>query len=299
MEKINLQSMALHHSCVYKNNTLALTTDLSSLKNSISEKYHIEGVLVVLMKKGHASIMINNETSDYYEGDLFCCRPNVMVENAMISIDMDAVVLFISPDYAFDLVSKSGIDWTRLLINHTKECIHLTDEQMEHLKNFFSLLRLFIETPETEHKAQRIFALMLTLVYSLCDMGSFNKQEIREQSYSPKENLMERFLKMLHESQSNNGHRMKYLNVTGYAEKLNVTPKYFSSVCRETMGKTAGQIINEDIIRSAKLLLHDNTKSIKQIAEFLGFANQSHFGTFFSHKVGMSPQQFRNSNKHP
>lgn len=43
--------------------------------------------------------------------------------------------------------------------------------------------------------------------------------------------------------------------------------------------------------------LIDNSKSIKQIAEMLGFANQSHFGTFFNRKAGMSPQQFRNSNR--
>nr|MCR4958426.1 helix-turn-helix domain-containing protein [Prevotella sp.] len=48
---------------------------------------------------------------------------------------------------------------------------------------------------------------------------------------------------------------------------------------------------------TAKLLLRDNTKSIKQIAEMLGFANQSHFGTYFNRKAGMSPQMFRNGDK--
>ncbi|MGM9706544.1 MAG: helix-turn-helix domain-containing protein [Prevotella sp.] len=71
-----------------------------------------------------------------------------------------------------------------------------------------------------------------------------------------------------------------FCNVNGYAERLHITPKYLSSVCKHATGKTASQLINEEIIRMAKLLLHDNKYSIKQIADLLGFANQSHFGVF-------------------
>lgn len=297
MEKINMQSLALNHSCVYNNNELALFTDFSSIKKAINEKFYIEGMLVVLMKKGLSRVMIDGEVSDFYEGDLFCCKPNILIDSAMVSIDMDAYVLFISPDYAIDLVSKSGIDWTSIMLKRTKECIHLKPERMEDMESFFSLLKSFIESTDSPHKEQRISALMLTLVYTLCDMVPISEMEVHNQSYSSRENLMERFLKMLRDSQPNGGRGHKYLNVTGYAEKLNVTPKYFSTVCRETMGKTAGQIINDEIIRSAKILLHDNTKSIKQISMLLGFANQSHFGTYFNRKTGMSPQQFRNSNQ--
>lgn len=85
----------------------------------------------------------------------------------------------------------------------------------------------------------------------------------------------------------------RYLSVNEYAERLHVTPKYFSTTCKRLTGRTAGQIINEEIITTAKLLLRDNSKSIKQISDLLGFANQSHFGTYFSKRIGMSPQQFR------
>ena len=105
--------------------------------------------------------------------------------------------------------------------------------------------------------------------------------------YTSAERLFYDFVKML------NDPHMPYINVNGYAEKLNISPKYFSTICRQLTGKTAGQLINEELIRSAKILLHDREKSIKQVSDELNFANQSHFASFFHRHVGMSPQRFR------
>jgi AraC-like DNA-binding protein len=84
-----------------------------------------------------------------------------------------------------------------------------------------------------------------------------------------------------------------FTNVNGYAELLHITPKYFSSICKKLSGKTANEIIKEETIKQAKILLHDNSLSIKQVADQLSFTNQSHFGTYFHRYTGMSPQQFR------
>lgn len=89
--------------------------------------------------------------------------------------------------------------------------------------------------------------------------------------------------------------RQPFVRVKGYAELLHVTPKYFSWVCKRLSGKTANEIICEEVVRQAKLMLRDNSLSIKQIAERLNFANQSHFGTFFRRHTGVSPCRFRMS----
>ena len=45
----------------------------------------------------------------------------------------------------------------------------------------------------------------------------------------------------------------------------------------------------------AKKLLSDPDPSIKEIAETLGFSNQSFFGRYFKQYVGLSPMAFRSS----
>ena len=57
-----------------------------------------------------------------------------------------------------------------------------------------------------------------------------------------------------------------------------------------------GGVIDWDKTRAeAKKLLSDPDPSIKEIAETLGFSNQSFFGRYFKQYVGLSPMAFRSS----
>ncbi|RYE00111.1 MAG: AraC family transcriptional regulator [Sphingobacteriales bacterium] len=76
-----------------------------------------------------------------------------------------------------------------------------------------------------------------------------------------------------------------------YARLLHVTPKYLSSVIKETTGRTAGAIISELLLLEAQALLK-NTRSIKEVAHALGFPDQSTFGKFFKRAQGSSPSDF-------
>ena len=77
-----------------------------------------------------------------------------------------------------------------------------------------------------------------------------------------------------------------------YSDEVFV-PAVVEEFCKKVSGKTAKEIIQEETIKQAKLLLRDNSLSIKEVADRLNFTNQSHFGTYFHRHTGLSPQQFR------
>ncbi|MDR3653423.1 MAG: helix-turn-helix domain-containing protein [Paludibacter sp.] len=83
--------------------------------------------------------------------------------------------------------------------------------------------------------------------------------------------------------------------VTYYAEKLFVTPKYLSQVLKKQTGKTASELIDEIVCLEAKVLLQTNELNASQIADYLNFANPSFFGKFFKRQTGMSPVEYRKS----
>lgn len=82
-------------------------------------------------------------------------------------------------------------------------------------------------------------------------------------------------------------------SVAYFADKLCVTSKYLSCICKTVCGKSASDIITNMLLEESFALLLDFDKSVKTIAYDLGFTTQSAFGKYFKAKTGMSPLQFR------
>ena len=82
-------------------------------------------------------------------------------------------------------------------------------------------------------------------------------------------------------------------SVQFYAEKLHLTPKYFSKTIMEVNGKSVLELIDEMVIMAAKALLKSSVLTVSQIADELNFANPSFFGTYFKKRAGFTPLQYR------
>lgn len=80
-----------------------------------------------------------------------------------------------------------------------------------------------------------------------------------------------------------------------YAEMLFVTPNHLNSVCKEYLGKQAGEVIRNRIMLEAKRLLILPDQSISQVAYQLDFSDNSYFTKFFKKIAGQTPEEFRRS----
>lgn len=301
MNILELQSLAQHSMALYCGK-LMLLTDIRKLKDVfVSGKSIIDALILTLITDGQLTLVTEEDKELHLKrGDIFACAPHHIIKRSMASMDFEAIAVALSSDYCIELADMAGLNWTfrSMILQH--EIIHLNDSQIESFGHIFYYLHHTIQSPDTANKDRCLNHLLLSLIYQLADMRT--PQELPRQSYSPQEHLIQRFSKLLkqsnplnpHASSREGNHTRGYLSVKEYAGMLCVTPKYFSTTCKRQTGRTAGQIIDDEIMKSAKILLHDNTKSIKQIAELLGFTNQSHFGTYFSRKAGISPKMFRN-----
>jgi AraC-like DNA-binding protein len=78
-----------------------------------------------------------------------------------------------------------------------------------------------------------------------------------------------------------------------YAAMLYVTPNHLNALCRDLLGKSAGEVIRERILLEAKRLLVNLQSNISEIAAQLDFADSSHFTKFFKKYSGQTPEEFR------
>lgn len=85
--------------------------------------------------------------------------------------------------------------------------------------------------------------------------------------------------------------------VSFYAGKLCITPKYLGTICQQVSGKTASNWIDEFMIERIRRLLCYSEKSIKEIADELGFPNISFFGRYVKKHLGQSPTNYRRNDR--
>lgn len=82
-----------------------------------------------------------------------------------------------------------------------------------------------------------------------------------------------------------------------YADLLKIPIKALGKIVKNHFQKTLTEIISERIILEAKRELNLTSRTVKEIAFYLGFDDEYHFSRYFKNKTGVSPQSYRNSLK--
>lgn len=85
----------------------------------------------------------------------------------------------------------------------------------------------------------------------------------------------------------------KHHPLTAYADQLGISPGQLSRLCREVLGVSSLDVINARLVHEAQRDLVYTTGSVKQVADSLGFTDETYFGRFFRKHTGTSPREFR------
>lgn len=94
-------------------------------------------------------------------------------------------------------------------------------------------------------------------------------------------------------------HFRKEHQVPFYADLLNKSPKTVANVFSLYSKSTPLQTIHERIVTEAKRLFYYTDKSVKEIADDLGFGDVAHFSRFFKNFTSVNPTDFRKTGQNP
>lgn len=154
----------------------------------------------------------------------------------------------------------------------------------------YRLLEVFEEEfqSEEEIKAEMLRMLLVRLIIIVTRLAK--KQYLgTEDVVEEKFNLIRKF-NLLVEIHFRRQHQVQF-----YAGLLNKSPKTISNYFSLYSKKTPLQIIQERIITEAKRLFYYTEKSVKEIADDLGFEDVAHFSKFFKNYTAQNPSDFRKS----
>ncbi|MCC6413921.1 MAG: AraC family transcriptional regulator [Saprospiraceae bacterium] len=90
-------------------------------------------------------------------------------------------------------------------------------------------------------------------------------------------------------------HIVTLKQVSQYTELMNLSPYQLNEITKSSIGKTASELINDQIILEAKRYLLATSNQVKDIADHLGYEDYSYFIRFYKKHTGYSPEAFRHN----
>lgn len=92
-------------------------------------------------------------------------------------------------------------------------------------------------------------------------------------------------------------HYTEELNIADLAEKYHFNHSYLTRIFKKQIGESPLRLINSLRIKDAKKLLLNNSLSIREISEALGFSSQHYFSRIFKEYTGLTPKEYRASGR--
>lgn len=90
-----------------------------------------------------------------------------------------------------------------------------------------------------------------------------------------------------------NSNPVSNLKVNEVSAALNVSPQNLNTIVKRASGKSASELIAEQVLLEAKRFLIHTDRTVSEIAFALDFTDPSHFVKHFKKATGETPQAFR------
>ncbi len=217
---------------------------------------------------------------------IFTIAPSAIRKFTDMGTNYDAKILFFRKEIFLEgLTDVNYLDKFDFFEKTGQQVVRLNSAQFQQFQSYFDLIH-----KKSIENAPNTSAIIRSLIYIILnEIDGVHQNQVQDESPAVDKgiHILSRFKALLSE------HFIEERRVSFYADKMHLTPKYFSTVIKEVSGKTAGAWINEMLVLESKVRLQSKAQTIAQIADDLGFSDPSHFGKFFKKHVGISPMDYR------
>ncbi|MBP2831067.1 helix-turn-helix domain-containing protein [Aquimarina sp. U1-2] len=160
----------------------------------------------------------------------------------------------------------------------------LTQEEQLHLQNDMKHIHTVFQAPHP-YQEKMLQNMLLGMLY-FCK-SIYERHKTVESTLSRGQALTQNFQQLVDKFY------VDTKNVGDYADKLNVTPNYLTTVVKKVTGKSAKDLIHNRLLLESKNMLSFTDMDVAEIAFQLNFQEPTHFTRFFKKLSGTTPNKFR------
>lgn len=268
--------------------------DLKGLKNDTGIEAVVFDLYVISMKRGCDGLHYGQQKYDFDEGLMAFMAPGQILRGEANGVppDLEGWMLFVHPDFLWNTSLAVKIKRFDYFGYSTSEALFLSDKEEIVINDLVKNIKteyhsnmdrfsqdIIISNLETLLQYAERFYQRQFITRKITNHHVLNQAEEILTSYFNNEALLSKGLP----------------SVQYFAEALNLSAKYLSSLLKQLTGQTMQQIIHEKLIEKAKEKLSTTQMSVSEIAYQLGFEHPQSFNKLFKSKTKQSPLDFRQS----
>jgi AraC family transcriptional activator of pobA len=237
-----------------------------------------------LCVRGSARLRVNLETYELGPASLIVLSPHTIMQWVARSADCEALSLFFTNEFAAagGGASPEGFAFFAPDAQHV---VSLSPEAAARLTAQLHTIGQRYASPHP-YREPILRSLLQVLLYDTAPL--YTAQHVASTTGRSRSQVIAAAFKQLVTT-----HYATQRNLAFYADQLCITPPYLAETVQAATGKRAVQWVTDAVLLEARVLLHNPTLSLAQIAEVLHFADQSTFGRFFRHQTGLTPARYR------
>lgn len=246
-----------------------------------------QSLVIAINLNGSCSVLYNNYKDAFSKNEIAVVLPNHIIRATESDDNYDVMLLVISSSFIDEFKYRSlSHDHIKF---HSTPSVKLSDSEIETMVNVAQLLKQVSES-NIEHRHDILINLLNVFIELLRSYRLAHNTEVAK--YTRNEDLFNRFCELLAK------HSTESREVLFYADKLCLTPKYFSKIIHDVTNQSAGVWITNYVTTISKQLLTTRPDlNIQSISNLMGFNDQAAFSRYFRRAAGMSPKEFRESLK--
>lgn len=250
-----------------------------------------DSLRVFYCREGSVSLMLNQEIYAINSGDMLVAFPGDFLSDVDYGKSFAGSYLFVPQNLLGQFSLFTPRNWNVYMSVKKTRLLHCDNDDSRLLQSYINLFEARAKQFGMDDCDTGLQMVISVLVGDFIKIIYSRRNQRNSPAPAGANRLFNKFIKLLYSSTPHK-HTMEY-----YADKLCITPKYLSVICKHVAGETASSIINRFMINEIRNRLADTHKSIKTIGYELGFANQSVFGKYVKTHLGMTPSQYRECNK--
>ena len=247
--------------------------------------FKLEDACIFFCHSGEARIEI-----DLLEYDITPNTQIIFLPNSIINYS------YASPDLSISYITFSNAFFQEATVRLNPSFFHflkenpvvtLPVERTRTINGLIIALEDLYKDKENCFRLQILRNYIQSFLLDIYDKTHRIFEQNRPEGISRQEELFKRFIQLIHK------HCLNQREVSFYAQKMFITPRYLSAITQAVAGETAKNIIDKHVILEIKVLLESTDLSIQEIANRLQFPDQSFFGRYFKKHTSISPQYYR------